>query len=89
MVFYGTIYDEVKIDKNDVSQRNEVNRILGELSEESYGKFGYMISSIVVTKETNMPGEGYYGLYEELSGKDSGFDAWVEDVKKVYGSFKT
>ena len=62
---------------------------LGDLSDYSFENGMPLISVIVVRKDSNMPGEGFYGVYEEKRGikvgknKEKQMDVFVKELKRV------
>lgn len=76
-----------------VNMNLEVNsdlyHYLGDLSDYSFENGMPLISAMVVRKDSNMPGEGFYGVYEEKRGikvgknKEKQMDVFVKEFKKV------
>lgn len=83
LITYG---DLCKRASNVVTPRNSA-KYIGDLSEICYEHNMPLISIMVVNGDTYMPGEGFYKLYEELTGKI------VEDkeqlVKEELGKVRT
>jgi len=60
--------------------------ILGEISREEDAAGRGMLSVVVVRKNDDIPGDGYFILAKEL-GRDTSdrVKCWVEELKKVHG----
>ena len=71
-----------------------VGDFLGYLSMESYEAGGFFASALVVSKETRLPGEGYYGLLRELgliksSKTDKAAYLWADHVRQAQDWYRT
>lgn len=72
-----------------VENNSDLYGYLGDLSYYSFENDMPLISVMVVRKDNGMPGEGFYGVYEEKRGirlgkdKDKQMEVFVEEVKRV------
>jgi len=62
--------------------------MLGEISwEESKAGRG-MLTAVVISKDSNLPGPGFFGVAEELGYTITDRDLfWVEELRKVHSSW--
>jgi hypothetical protein len=65
-----------------------LGHILGEISKEEDEKGHGMLSALVIGKDSNMPGKGFFVLAKGL-GKSFIDDMtfWQEELKKVYAAW--
>ena len=66
-----------------------VGDFLGYLSMESYERGGFFASALVVGKNSQVPGEGFYNLLKELgliasSKADKATYLWLDHVRKAH-----
>ena len=70
--------------------RNKISVILDEISEQEYKNGRPLLSTVVIHKDNNMPGKGYFkmakriGLYE---GNDD-FTFYINELRKVHEHYK-
>ena len=74
--------------------RTIIGDFLGYLSMESYEIGGFFASALVVSKETRLPGEGYFNLLKELgllksSKTDKAAYLWADHVRKAQEWYRT
>lgn len=75
-VFYDELYDLVGLsNKEDISQRQYVHNLLGEISADEAAKNRPLISVIVIRQSDYRPGPGFFDLArdhlaEEYVGQD-------------------
>ncbi|QPC83631.1 hypothetical protein G4Y79_04405 [Phototrophicus methaneseepsis] len=85
---YGELYDLVGLtNKGDISQRNYVHDILGNISRDEAKDGRPLISVIVVRQVDNKPGPGFFELArKELPDQYTGLDddtILILEFKKV------
>jgi len=66
MIFYGVLYELIGINDEDISQRNHVHHLLGEISTNEVLQGRPMLSAIVVTRDDFMAGKGFVDLAQRL-----------------------
>jgi hypothetical protein len=88
-VFYSELAAIVGIDTENPHFGALVGRILDEVNRIEFREGRPMLSAIVILKDGNMPGRGFFECARELrrySGKgdldDLGF--WVEELRRVH-----
>lgn len=80
-IHYEEIGNKLKLDLSNISDRNKLSNILGEISAFEYEKGRPLISSIAIYKQTNDHGLGFYNLCQDLKiGK-------VKDLQESYYGF--
>jgi hypothetical protein len=65
----------------------QVGKVLGEISEDELAAGRPMLSAIVVSKDSMMPGKGFFNLGEELRQTRPGEDDLtfaVRQIKRVH-----
>ena len=89
-VIYTELVKEAKLDLDMTNpyHRNLLGHILGGISVYEHANDRPMLSSVVVSKESLMPSDGFYKLAEEL-----GFGSWrklkenfwgIEEMKRAF-----
>jgi hypothetical protein len=67
---------------------HDFHNMLGQLSEESDQDGKGLISALVVHKEDERPGNGFFTLAKELGRDVSDREkCWIAEVDRVYGAF--
>jgi len=67
---------------------HDFHGLLGQLSEESDAEGKGMISALVVRKENDRPGKGFFTLAKELKRDISDPEkCWSDELKRVYAAF--
>ena len=85
----GMIYYSEIAPVADVGQRR-IGPILGEICKNEVRQGRPMLGSVVVRKDSHMPGEGFFkgaqelGLFQGSTDKDRR-EFWVQELKKVHG----
>ena len=67
---YSEIAPLADLDMDDPSHRDEIGRLLGEISEHEHGKNRPLLSVVVIHKDNNMPGPGFFKLAKRLGRYD-------------------
>ena len=88
-VFYSEIAPTVGIDTGNPNFAALVGHILDEVNRVEFAQGRPLLSAIVISKENNMPGRGFFECARDLgrySGKGDlehlGF--WVEELRRVH-----
>lgn len=66
IVHYSDIAPLVKLDMANPADRNEIGKILGDISLEEHEEGRPLLSVVVVSKSSGMPGQGFFDLAKEL-----------------------
>ena len=87
LVHYGELAKMLGIDMDDPYFGARVGKVLGRISEDEIAAGRPLISAIVVSKDTMLPGHGFFNLGQELhqtlAGEDEiGFA--VRQIKRVH-----
>ena len=86
---YGEVAPSVGLDMALAADRNEFARLLDEINEHEHEHGRPLISSIVVLKDSRVPGKGYFDCARRLGRLDSTdhfgeMDFWVSECNAVY-----
>ena len=65
-ITYSEIAPLDSLDMSNPADRNEIARILGEISSYEYQQGRPMLSVVVILQEQNIPGQGFFTLAKEL-----------------------
>ena len=90
---YGDIAPLARLDMRNPVDRNEIGRILDEISNAEHQQSRPLLSAVVVQKEFNIPGKGFFALARRLdlySGHDDLSDVafWASEVTKVHAAWR-
>jgi alkylated DNA nucleotide flippase Atl1 len=94
MVYYGDIAPLVGVDLNTGRGRREIGRVLAEVCESEARQGHPLLGSVVVRKDTNVPGKGYFNGARRL-GKLSGETReeellfWRQELKSVHAHWSS
>ena len=87
LVHYGELAKMLGIDMDDPYFGARVGKVLGRISEDEIAAGRPMISAIVVSKDTMLPGHGFFNLGQELRqtlpGEDE-IEFAVRQIKRVH-----
>jgi hypothetical protein len=89
-VTYSEIAPLAGLDMSNIADRNEIARILGEISSFEHSQGRPMLSVVVVLQGEYMPGQGFFTLARELS-LYSGHDDlafFSRELGKVHAAWK-
>ena len=84
-VTYGDIAPLADLDMQNPAHREALSGILGEISQHEHENDRPMLSAIVVSKDSSMPGKGFFDLARALGvyhGDDLTF--FSDELKRVY-----
>lgn len=84
-ITYKELANNIGMDISSASLRGEISGLLGDLSSYSFDNGMPLISALVVRKDADRPGNGFYTLYEEkkrikIKDKDAVF---IDELNKV------
>jgi hypothetical protein len=65
-----------------------IGSFLGRIAADTYQRGGFLASALVIGKETNGPGEGFYGLAEDVgllrsSSETARLQFWIDQVERA------
>jgi len=73
-VTYAEIAPLAGLDMGNPDDRTEIGRLLGEISTFEHQQGRPLLSAIVIHKDNNMPGQGFFNLARELHLYDGSND---------------
>ncbi len=89
-LYYSEVALTAGLNINDPSDRNQLARLLGDISvhENQHGR--PLLSALVISKEENYPGRGFFDLAVELGVQDTPDDMkfFTEECQKVFDQWK-
>ena len=92
VVHYGELAKLLSIDMDNPHFGAQVGKVLGRISEDEVAAGRPMISAIVVSKDTMLPGGGFFKLGHELRQTRPGEDEIgfaVRQIKRVHEYWTT
>jgi hypothetical protein len=60
------------------NDRAVIGRILGQISRETRKEYGFLLSAMVVQKQTGEPSEAFYGLAGDIDSSHENYETWSE-----------
>lgn len=90
VVYYSEIAPLVAIDMSSPPDREEIGRLLGEISEFEHDQGRPLLSAVAISHDGNRPGKGFYNLAQELGlHEGSHHDSfWTRELKRVHAVWK-
>jgi len=85
-IYYSEIAPLANLDMDSPADRNKISEILGEISSYEHEHGRPMLSAVVIHKENNIPGKGFFTLARELdlySGNDD-WNFFISELRKVH-----
>ena len=89
-VAYSEIAPLAQLDMESPADRNQLSDILGEISLFEHKNGRPLLSVVVLYRDDNMPGQGFFRLARELgvyAGKDD-IAFFVRELKRVHAYWK-
>ena len=85
-ITYGILGHKFGLDVGETEQRNHVSNLLDDINRDELRAERPMLSSIVVSAGSGMPGSGYFNLARRLELYDGNDDRafWEEQVERVF-----
>jgi hypothetical protein len=83
LVFYSELAPMLGIDLDSPHFGALVGRVLGRISEDEVSDGRPMLSAIVVSKDTMLPGHGFYDLGQQLRRVRDGEDEMAFAVRQI------
>lgn len=60
------------------NDRTVIGRILGQISRETYRQNDFLLSAMVVQKQTGEPSDGFYDLAADIDPSTDDYNTWTE-----------
>jgi len=71
---YGVLLEQIGMTHRNPQHRNLIGKILGEISEETWEKYDFMLSALAVNKSTQEPNESFFLLAEQFEAIEDSDD---------------
>ena len=86
--YYSDIAPMVGLDMGFPPDRNRISDILDEISRNEHANGRPLLSAVVILKEENIPGQGFFTLAQSLGlcdgNPDSELKFWVQELHRVH-----
>ncbi len=82
-VHYGELAKMLGIDMDNPHFGAQVGKVLGQISEDEVAAGRPMISAIVVSRDTMLPGHGFFTLGQQLRQTDPGEDDMAFAIRQI------
>jgi hypothetical protein len=85
-VYYSELAPLLGIDTGDPHFAARIGRILDEVNYAEHAAGRPLLSAVVISKDTGMPGEGFFTCARDLrryTGRDD-LAYWVEELRRVH-----
>lgn len=88
---YSDIGFLIGLDMGSPADRNRIARILDDISRLEHARGNPLLSAVVLLREKNIPGDGFFKLAKSLSkqGTQDDFEFWLHEVKRVHDIWAT
>ena len=88
-VTYSEIAPLADLDMEDPSHRDEIGQLLGEISEYEHGMNKPLLSVVVIHRDDNMPGPGFFKLAKRLRLYDGRDDLkfFLDELKRAHAAW--
>ena len=87
---YSDIAPLANLDMSNPDDRNKISVILDEISEKEHEEGRPLLSTVVIHKDNNMPGKGYFKMAKRIglhTGNDD-FMFYINELRKVHNYYK-
>jgi len=83
---YAKISPLAGLDMGNQADRNEIAKILGDISTHEHSSQHPLLSAVVVLAEEGKPGQGFFTLARDLGLYEGGDDLkfWLDEIKRVH-----
>jgi len=90
IITYSEIAPLANLDMSKQEDRNRIAQILGEISTYEHKNGRPMLSSVVIHKENNIPGPGFFTLAKELGIYNQKNDVlfFINELQRVHDYWK-
>lgn len=87
-ITYGNLALAVKTIRLD-AHSDAMSNFLDEISRKTFDAHGFMLSTLVVTRKNNLPGQGFWTLARVLNGEQKSWDHWYwAEKQKIFEHYK-
>ncbi len=79
----------IGLDMNSPADRNEIATILDSISNFEHARGNPLLSAVVLLKDKNMPGNGFFSLAKRLSKQkgEEDLDFWLSELRLVHNTW--
>lgn len=85
VVTYEEVASLVDLDPRDPAQRSALSALLREVSLHEHEHGRPLLSAVVVSRDTRLPGRGFFSLMRLLGSGDDGDEAlFVRELQRVH-----
>lgn len=90
IAYYSDVAPLVNLDMSQPPDREEIGRLLGEISESEHRQDRPLLSAVIISREGNRPGDGFFTLARSLRLHPGGDDTayWIAEVQRVWDYWK-
>ena len=90
ITYYADIAPLAGLDMSNPDDRNKIRKILGEISTYEHQKGHPLLSAVVIHRDDNMPGDGFFTLARALGiqKKETDFIFFIEELRRVHDWWK-
>ena len=86
VITYAEIAPMADLDMNNQADRTEIGRLLGEISAFEHQQGHPLLSVVVIHRDNNTPGQGFFSLARELNvynGQDD-FLFFIQELRRAH-----
>ncbi len=86
ITYYSEIAPLASLSMGSPGDRERIARILGDISTAEHQAGRPLLSAVVIRKEENLPGSGFFGLAKDLrlhNGNED-FRYWLQELQRVH-----
>ncbi len=90
VLFYAEVGKVLNLDMDNPYHRQEIGRILGEISTDEHNDGCPLLSAVVVHQENHRPGQGFFNLARELGIQEPGEDNetfYTNELNRVFNEW--
>ena len=86
MVNYSDVAPLVGLDMDSPKDRNRIADILDAISRAEHRAGKPLLSAVVIRRDKNMPGAGFFSLAKKLGLHETGddFQYWFQELRRVH-----
>lgn len=86
ITYYSDIAPLVGLDMGLPPDRNRIADILDEISRDEHANGNPLLSAVVILKDENIPGQGFFTLAGSLNlyAGDDKVQFWIQELRRVH-----
>ncbi len=86
ITYYSDVAPKAGLNMDSPADRKHISRILGDISTTEHKGGRPLLSAVVILRERNIPGKGFFSLAQELGLYHGGNDVqyWTQELQRVY-----